>query len=130
MKTLNKYFIFSDVHGEYDALINALNEAGYNRNNHNHILVSLGDNFDRGSKSRDIFMFLRNRNAICVKGNHDLFLQEYLEKGMDGEFVLFNILHNGLEKTIKSVGNLGDRAYINVQELELARRRRNNQKAG
>ena len=130
MKTLNKYFIFSDVHGEYDALINALNEAGYNRNNHNHILVSLGDNFDRGSKSRDIFMFLRNRNAICVKGNHDLFLQEYLEKGMDGEFVLFNILHNGLEKTIKSFGNLGDRAYINVQELELARKSINNQYPG
>ena len=127
MKTLNKYFIFSDVHGEYDALINALNEAGYNRNNRNHILVSLGDNFDRGSKSKDIFMFLRNRNTICVKGNHDLFFQEYLEKGMEGEFVLFNILHNGLEETIKSFSNLGNRTYINVQELELARKDINNQ---
>lgn len=127
MRTLNKYFIFSDVHGEYDALLNALNEAGYDRNNPTHKLVSLGDNFDRGKQSRDIFLFLGNKGAICVKGNHDLFLQEYLEKGMDGEFVLFNILHNGLEETIKSFSNLIDRAYINVQELELARKNINNQ---
>lgn len=127
MRTLNKYFIFSDVHGEYDALINALNEAGYDRNNPTHKLVSLGDNFDRGKQSGEIFMFLRNRNAICVKGNHDLFLQEYLEKGMDGEFVLFNILHNGLEETIKSFGSLSNRPYINVQELEKIRRSINNQ---
>lgn len=121
MKTLNKYFVFSDVHGEYDALQTALKDAGYDRNNPTHKLISLGDNFDRGPKSKDIFQFLKNRNAICVKGNHDLFLQEYLEKGMDGEFVLFNILHNGLGETIKSFGNTREDNIINVKELERTR---------
>lgn len=118
MKTLNKYFIFSDVHGEYDALLTSLKEAGYDRNNPTHKLISLGDNFDRGRKSKDIFQFLKNRNAICVKGNHDLFLQEYLEKGMDGEFVLFNILHNGLGETIKSFYGMGDNGVTSIKELE------------
>ena len=126
MKTLNKYFIFSDVHGEYDALIDALIEAGYDVDNPNHILVSLGDNFDRGSKSKIIYTFLKDKNGIYVKGNHDFFLQEYLEKGMDGEYVLFNILHNGLWETIKSFGNLKDTNYIDVKQLENTQNNINN----
>ena len=107
--TLNKYFIFSDVHGEYEALMNGLNEAGYDSMNKTHILVSLGDNFDRGPASAKVWDFLRRHNAICVKGNHDAMFQEYLEKGMDGEFVLFNILHNGLGATIKSFAGIMDK---------------------
>ena len=45
-RTLYKYFIFSDVHGEYDALSTALREAGYDSSNKTHKLVSLGDDFD------------------------------------------------------------------------------------
>lgn len=105
------YFIFSDVHGEYDALQEALREAGYDSSNPRHKLVSAGDAFDRGPHSRKVYNFLRQNNAICVKGNHDEFFQEYLEKGMDGEFVLFNILHNGLGDTIHSFTGLDDRAF-------------------
>lgn len=36
---------------------------------------------------------------------------EYLEKGMNGEFVLFNILHNGLAETIKSFTGLQDKHF-------------------
>ena len=39
-RKLNTYFVFSDVHGEAEALMEALKEAGYNHNNPNHILVS------------------------------------------------------------------------------------------
>ena len=120
MRTLYKYFIFSDVHGEYNALIRSLEEAGYERGNPNHKLVSLGDNFDRGPDSRKIYNFLTQTHAICVKGNHDLMFQEYLEKGMDGEFVLFNILHNGLGETIKSFSGLQDNQF-SVETLQKAR---------
>lgn len=102
MKQLNKYFVFSDVHGEYDALIQGLQEAGYEEHNPNHKLISIGDAFDRGPDSNKVYRFLMSHGAICIKGNHDTFFQEYLEKGMDGEFVLFNILHNGLGATIQS----------------------------
>lgn len=120
MKQLNKYFVFSDVHGEYDALMESLELAGYNPNDETHKLVSLGDNFDRGPKSKPIFRFLRDSKAICVKGNHDAMFQEYLEKGMDGEFVLFNILHNGLAETISSFSGVLDRQFT-PQILQHAR---------
>lgn len=97
-----KYFVFSDVHGELLALKNALQDAGYDRNNPNHILISIGDNFDRGPESAAVYDFLISRHAICVKGNHETFFLEALEKGVDGEYVLFNFLHNGLDKTIES----------------------------
>ena len=30
---MNKYFVVSDIHGFYDELIEALNTAGYDKNN-------------------------------------------------------------------------------------------------
>lgn len=99
-----KYFVFSDVHGELAALQNSLRDSGYDKHNPDHILVSIGDNFDRGPESAGVYDFLMGRKAICIKGNHETFFQEALEKGTDGEFVLFNFLHNGLDKTIESFG--------------------------
>lgn len=121
MRELYKYFVFSDVHGEYNALMDALDEAGYDSSNPKHKLVGCGDMFDRGPDSVKIFRFLKQHNAICVKGNHDVMFQEYLEKGMDGEFVLFNILHNGLGATIKSFTGLNDDVF-NVNSIDQARR--------
>lgn len=106
MKQLYKYFVFSDVHGEYDDLMAALKEAGYEQSNPTHRLISIGDAFDRGPKSNRIYDFLKRNKAVCVKGNHDFFFEEFLEKGMDGEFVLFNILHNGLGATISSFAGM------------------------
>lgn len=109
MKKKYKFFVVSDIHGEYQPLMDALQEAGYDPNNKEHFFVSIGDNFDRGSNSRDIYRFFRDlpsERSKFVKGNHDLMFQEYLDKGMEGEFVLFNILHNGLGATINSFGCL------------------------
>lgn len=117
MRELYKYFVFSDVHGEYQALLDALDEAGYDKHNPTHKLVSCGDNFDRGPDSAKIYRFLKENKAICVRGNHDNFFIEYLEKGMDGEFVLFNILHNGLGATIKSFTGIKDDVF-NVNNLD------------
>ena len=76
---MNRYFVFSDVHGEYYALADALREAGYDPNDPKHILVSLGDNFDRGSNSLDVYTLLaHNKQNICIKGNHETFLEEAL----------------------------------------------------
>lgn len=102
----NKYFVFSDVHGESEALQTSLKEAGYDKYNPRHILVSLGDNFDRGEDSKGVCNILFHRqDSILIKGNHEEFLEEMLEKGIEGEFVLFNILHNGLDKTLESFSN-------------------------
>ena len=119
-KRLYKFFVFSDVHGEFDALKQSLNEAGYNCNNPQHKLVSLGDNFDRGPDSLKVSNFLMRNHAICVKGNHDAMFQQYLELGMKTGSVYFNILHNGLGETIKDFTGLNDRRF-SVEQLEKAR---------
>lgn len=118
---LTKYFVFSDVHGEYDALLDALHMAGYESGNRNHKLISLGDSFDRGPKSKSVYEFLRNEGAICVKGNHDVMFQEYLEHGMEHSRVLFNILHNGLGATIKSFAGVDETIY-STHQLDVARK--------
>ncbi len=106
MKEKNTYFVFSDVHGEYDALKEGLQAAGYDHTNHKHILVSCGDSCDRGPKSKRVLDFLQCHRGVYIKGNHDVMLEEFLDKGMDGEYVLFNILHNGLGATIASLGGI------------------------
>lgn len=116
-RPLTKYFVFSDVHGEYEALRQGLDQAGYDRNNRNHKLVSLGDAYDRGPDSSKIYEFLIYSNAICVKGNHDTFFQEFLEHGGKGPHVLFNVLHNGLGATIRSFSGYDD-TFISLKQLD------------
>lgn len=96
-----KYFVFSDVHGQYDALLQSLMEAGYDINNPTHILVSCGDGFDRGNQSDQVYHLLSRRaDNICIKGNHDEMLENAIVKGGKDTLTLFNCLHNGLDKTI------------------------------
>ena len=46
-----KLFVVSDLHGHYKELIKALKKAEFDENNDNHLLISLGDMFDRGQDS-------------------------------------------------------------------------------
>ena len=80
---MKKYFIFTDVHGHYDELMSALKSKGYRKTNPNHIIVSIGDNFDRGPKSVEVYNFLKSQlkkgRAILLKGNHELLLAKCLK---------------------------------------------------
>ena len=51
---MKKLFIFGDPHSFFDILMNALDKKGYDRNDPDHILVSLGDLCDRGEQSKEI----------------------------------------------------------------------------
>lgn len=77
------YYIFSDVHGEYDALQRALKKSGYNPKDKNSYLVSLGDAFDRGVQSFEVLKWMvENIHAhklLTVCGNHELRFQELME---------------------------------------------------
>ena len=47
-----KYYIVSDVHSYYSILRRTLDEKGFSLNK-DHVLVLLGDAFDRGEETRD-----------------------------------------------------------------------------
>lgn len=94
-----KYFVVSDIHGYFTEFIRDLKEAGFDENNKSHVLITLGDNFDRGQESLAVYEYLKKLNdkgkAICVRGNHDGMFIDYLEHSTSP----FNYLHNGTNTT-------------------------------
>jgi hypothetical protein len=81
---VKKYFCIADAHSFYNEMMRALNEAGYDKNNPNHIFVSCGDMFDRGPQSREVFDFLNsilNEQKILIKGNHEYLMKHMITTG-------------------------------------------------
>jgi serine/threonine protein phosphatase 1 len=69
-----KYFVFSDIHGHYQLLINELKKAGFDINNDNHMLISIGDNFDRGKENIEVYQYLKELkvNVESFRGSERL----------------------------------------------------------
>lgn len=97
-----KFFVVSDVHGHYSELRRALKRAGFKVTEPSHKLVVVGDSFDRGSESYELYKWLskliKKGKAIVLRGNHTYFFESVLNKTERG----FNFQHNGLDKTIDS----------------------------
>lgn len=93
-------FVVSDEHGHYKELREALSNAGWDEKNPNHLLISCGDCFDRGSESLSIYKFYKKLTeqgrAVVLKGNHTTMFIDFLEWSNSP----FNYIHNGLNETI------------------------------
>ena len=82
MKT---YFVCSDIHGFFKEWMLSLKEAGCDIKNSDHVLIILGDIFDRGSEPWKVYKFIRSlpeERIILVKGNHEYLLLELVERRM------------------------------------------------
>ncbi len=97
-----KYFVVSDIHGHFQELIKALNNAHFNEEKHT--LIVLGDMFDRGTESQKVYQYIKRLydegKAIVIKGNHELFLLEVND--LNEKRMQFNIEKNGFQFTINS----------------------------
>lgn len=81
---MKKYFIFSDIHGrKLSALLEELKNASFDINDDNHILISLGDLFDRGDDNLNLLFFvnemIKKNRMIVLWGNHEAMLKEFIE---------------------------------------------------
>ena len=77
-----KIFVVADVHGFYDEMRYALDQAGFNPEDDNHLLISLGDIVDRGPKPVEVLEYLMGlKNKILVKGNHEDLAEEMMRTG-------------------------------------------------
>ena len=77
-----KLFVVSDIHSFYKPLIEALDEAGFDKNNKDHWLISCGDCFDRGPDSVELLHYLMSlERKILIKGNHDRLLEDICTRG-------------------------------------------------
>ena len=94
-----KYFFISDIHGQYGKMLNALTQAGFNKEKDT--IVSLGDPFDRGDKSKEVLNYLMScPNRILVWGNHDWRLKNLMiGKGWFQDYDF----HNGVPATLCSL---------------------------
>lgn len=97
-----KYFVISDIHSHYDAMITALTNHGYDAKNDNHHLIVLGDLFDRGKQPVKVLEYLYplhiQKKATIILGNHDTFLLDFLDG--NNTRTMFNIAYNGFGKTL------------------------------
>lgn len=102
---MKKLFVFGDVHSFYDELMTALNDAGFDYDNNDHIIVSLGDLFDRGRKSREVLKFINSfpeERKICIIGNHELLMEDLIARGVS----YGHDISNGTMSTVEQITNI------------------------
>lgn len=76
-----KYYVVADVHSFYTQMIEALDKAGFDKDNPDHTLVVLGDLLDRGDEPLECLKFVNSlERKILIRGNHEDLMEECLQK--------------------------------------------------
>ena len=97
MGKTKKIFAVSDVHGHYSLLKQALDAAGFNPSNENHLLVCCGDYFDRGTENLKVLKFFDIlESKVLLRGNHEDMLLEIFNTGRLKS-------HNYLNGTVETI---------------------------
>ena len=115
---MKKYFVFADAHSFYDELSTALDEEGFDVNNKDHIIISLGDLCDRGPKSREILSFVNSlpeERKVCIIGNHELLMEDMIKRG-----IYYNAdISNGTMKTAVDISENYDDTIADLKNNKL-----------
>ena len=88
-----KYFVVSDIHSFCKELKASLKTAGFDKYNKDHTLVVVGDVFDRGKETMELYKFLTSipkKRCILIKGNHEYLYEELLEKSFPDSYDFSN----------------------------------------
>lgn len=99
-----KYFCVSDVHSFFKELMVALDNAGFEKDNPEHILCVLGDMLDRGDGTIPLFKFVKELQSqnrlIYIRGNHEDLLRDCVDEIRAGSIPSSYHFSNGTVKTI------------------------------
>jgi serine/threonine protein phosphatase 1 len=96
---LKKLFVVSDIHGHATILKKALQDAGFDPQNTQHLLVCCGDCFDRGVENRAVLKYLRSiPNKVLIRGNHEDMLEQAMLRGSISALEVRNGTINTLEE--------------------------------
>ncbi len=107
MNKRKKLFVVSDIHGHYTLLKEALEKAGFDKENENHVLVCCGDYFDRGKENAEVLRFFeRLKHKILLRGNHEDLLLKLLQTGKV-------LPHNYINGTMITLENFFGKYSIN-----------------
>ena len=65
---MKKLFVVSDIHGHCSILKEALDRAGFDKENEDHVLLCCGDYFDRGNENVEVLKFFeRLKRKILLR---------------------------------------------------------------
>lgn len=112
---MKKLFVFADVHSFYDELMEALDQAGFDINNKDHIVVSLGDLCDRGPGSKEVLSFINSvpeDRKLCVIGNHEMMMELMIRRG----YAEIADRINGTFDTVAEISDNGEIASLRNNE--------------
>lgn len=100
-----RIFVTSDIHSYFTSFKKALDKAGYDQANPEHLLVVCGDLFDRGDESVEVYEYFKNNpKAILVAGNHE----DMLISCLSGKHYSMTNVTNRTVKTIMDLGEQHD----------------------
>lgn len=100
-----KLYVISDVHGYFDLMKKALDEAGFDPNNEEHHLVVCGDCFDRGDQPVEVMRYLiRLPRKTLIFGNHEELFRDCCSRG----YAYSHDYSNGTFDTICELGGAGE----------------------
>lgn len=81
---MKEYFVITDPHSFFSFMMDALERAGFDKDNPGHIIIGCGDYMDRGPESYEMCDFLYNmmkqNRAILIRGNHEDLFNELVTK--------------------------------------------------
>ncbi len=101
----NRKLVIGDIHGAYLALKQVLERVGLKENDE---LIFLGDYVDGWSQTKEVIDYLlelnKSHSCIFIRGNHDTWCEEWLQKGKINEVWLFS----GGTSTANSYSNIDD----------------------
>ncbi len=104
---MKKIFVVSDIHGHCTLLKEALENAGFDKENENHLLVCCGDYFDRGVENLEVLKYFeRLKHKVLLRGNHEELLLKLLQTGKV-------LPHNYLNGTMTTLGEFLGKYSIN-----------------
>lgn len=116
---MKKLFVFSDVHSFYDEFSSALAEKGFDIDDPDHVLVSLGDLCDRGPDSRKVLEFINgidDQRKVLVIGNHELLMEDLIKRG----YYLSHDKHNRTNSTVSQLtGVYGNSGIYHMRDNKL-----------
>ena len=96
-----KLYVCSDIHGFFNEFKRALDDADFEPNNPEHLLIGCGDYMDRGSQPYETMQYLKSiSNKVLCKGNHETLLLECLKR----QEAWSHDIQNGTDKTIAILG--------------------------
>jgi hypothetical protein len=105
-----KFFVMSDIHGFYDEMIEALNVAGFDKNNPEHWVITCGDHWDRGNQPFEVMDYLMCLDRwIGIVGNHEQLFNECCTRGC----WYSHDVSNGTFDTICELGGAGEGRNFN-----------------